>query len=95
MSALLRDLYAHWLRLRGEKAYACRCGKVHRGLYAPNEFMHHNCFHSDMLVWPFNLPVEDKQTVQVLCGQCGMSWGGEMGFDACQPNETVDTGGVP
>ena len=54
----------------GERVYPCRCGKTHRGDYAGYDFGHHNCLHEEVLL---GLPV-DKNTIQAICPQCGMSW---------------------
>ena len=50
----------------GERVYPCRCGAIHRGDYAEEDYNHHNCLH-DGDMWGIG-------KYQVVCSQCGASW---------------------
>ena len=50
----------------GETAYACRCGELHCGLYAFEDYQHHECLHQARLL--------ALDSGQVMCPVCGMSW---------------------
>lgn len=50
----------------GAIGYSCRCGEIHRGVYAFEDFQHHDCLH------PTRLLALDEG--QVLCPLCGMAW---------------------
>ena len=51
----------------GEEVYPCRCGQVHRGNYAVEDWNHHNCLHKEPL---FRLPLVGKRW-QAICMECG------------------------
>ena len=34
----------------GQQVYPCRCGEIHRGDYACEQWNHHECFHRSPLV---------------------------------------------
>ena len=53
-----------------ERVYPCRCGQVHRGDYAAEDYNHHNCLHEATLI---GLPA-GKNKIQAICPDCGMSW---------------------
>lgn len=46
----------------GQEVYPCRCGETHRGDYAVEDFLHHNCYHDEFL------RIGDGQ---VVCTDCG------------------------
>lgn len=50
------------------REFPCRCGMIHVGPYAEEDWNHHNCFHGPF--WPMGeLPGEESQ--QVVCSLCG------------------------
>ena len=50
------------------REYPCRCGVTHTGVYAQEDWNHHNCFHGPF--WPMGeIPGEESQ--QIICSQCG------------------------
>ena len=50
----------------GEVGYACRCGDVHSGRYAFEDYQHHECLHDARLL--------ALDAGQVMCPLCGMAW---------------------
>lgn len=49
----------------GQVVYPCSCGKTHRGDYALEDFIHHNCLHPSPLIDLGYGP---------MCGDCGQVW---------------------
>ena len=57
----------HTIHLDKNGAYfPCRCGKEHRGEYACEDYLHHECLHESNLV--------DIEYGLVLCPDCGNTW---------------------
>lgn len=48
--------------------HPCRCGVDHRGDYAVEDWIAHNCFHDEPL-----LLTADKELL--ICSQCGQTFG--------------------
>ena len=59
-----------YLNSDGRRIYPCRCGEVHQGDYAAEDYNHHNCLHETDL---WGEPI-DEHTLQAICPECGMSW---------------------
>lgn len=47
--------------------YCCWCGFQHRGEHALDDWLQHHCTHREPLI-----KLNDPDTGQLLCGQCGM-----------------------
>lgn len=52
----------------GDMVYPCWCGAAHRGAYAQEEWMRHNCLHSKPLF------VTAGPGEQVMCVECGQTF---------------------
>ena len=52
--------YAHGILA---SIYPCRCGEIHRGEYACERFLEHECFHDDVMI--------SQGLKEVACGSCG------------------------
>ena len=62
-----------------QRVYPCRCGNIHDGDYAAEDYAHHNCFHDCELVkMPKVGDLPDKPwqagVEQVDCPDCGKIW---------------------
>ena len=56
----------------GVRVFPCRCGRTHAGMYAAEEFAHHNCFHASPLSWLVGPADTPKQVDWALvCPDCG------------------------
>ena len=53
-----------------EQIYPCRCGQVHRGDYAQETYLHHQCLHEADLI----LVEAGSHQFQAICPLCGMTW---------------------
>lgn len=51
----------------GRFGIPCRCGELHTGKYAQEDFLHHECLHRATLI------AVDRLS-QVICPVCGCSW---------------------
>jgi len=51
-----------------EQVFPCRCGGTHRGEYAIEDWLHHNCFHKELTML---LPILEgsKQAICIDCGE--------------------------
>ena len=54
--------------------HPCRCGLNHRGIYATEDWMMHNCFHDQPL-----LKLDNPDTGQLMCVLCGQIFNSESG----------------
>lgn len=52
------------------RGYPCRCGKVHIGEYAQDDWMMHECLHETDLCF-----FDSEGIAQVICPICGQTWG--------------------
>ena len=50
----------------GSRVFPCRCGVTHSGLYAEEDWNHHNCLHAG--------PLDAIGPGQVTCMDCGATW---------------------
>ena len=51
-----------------EQVFPCRCGGTHRGGYALEDWLHHNCFHKELITLP---GIDDEGIMTALCIDCG------------------------
>jgi len=56
----------------GQKVYPCRCGETHRGDYACEDMLQHECFHNDTLVGLAK--VKGKPMIYGVCPLCGCTF---------------------
>jgi len=49
----------------GYRVYPCRCGVTHSGIFAAEDYAHHNCLHDTVLL---------VATEQAICQDCGASF---------------------
>ena len=60
----------HLFKVNNSKAievFPCRCGMVHSGDYAKEDFAHHNCFHGPLSL--MDKPSDSE--IQAMCLLCG------------------------
>jgi len=55
-----------YLDEKGNEVFPCRCGEVHEGDYACEEYLHHECLHDTSL--------DDIGDGLVICMDCGRTW---------------------
>ena len=55
-----------FIDVNGDRFMPCRCGQIHRGDYAAEDWAHHNCFHDEGLAQDDVIP---EQAICVACGQ--------------------------
>ena len=59
----------------GERVFPCRCGLTHRGNYALEDYMHHDCLHeTDLLDMNRLGGVPEQDWPHLICRECGKTW---------------------